>query len=115
MRVRNIAELHALQKSGGVKHVEGVKFLETSKPDAPAPAPQQSLEPLVTAIRDSMAKQSELSGEQMKAIYQLVLGIARAPKEQPLLPPPARPLRWVFKVVRNEDGFVSEIVAEASP
>jgi len=115
MKVKNLAELHALHKAGAVKRVEGVKFIEPPKPEAPAPAPAPpvSLGPLVEAIRESMEKQTTLSRENMLAMYELIRSLARAPQAAPVQSAP-RPLRWVFNVQRDEDGFVKQIIAEAS-
>lgn len=115
MKVKNLAELHVLQKSGAVKNVEGMRFVEPAKQEAPqaAPAPQVSLEPLVAAIQESMAKQTALSRENMLAMYELVKSLARTPQALPVAAPAPRPTRWEFTVVRDEDGFVAKILANA--
>lgn len=112
MKVRNLADLHAMQKSGAVKSVEGMKFIEPQRTEAPTPpvAQSQSLEPLVSAIRESMEKSAALSQENTRALYVLVMNLSKKPS---LVESAARPLRWTFRVLRNEDGFVSEIIAEA--
>lgn len=115
MKVKSLAQLHAMHKAGDVKSVEGVKFIEPPKPEAPAaPAsPPVSLEPLVASLRESMDKQTALSRENMASMYELIRSLARAPQQVPSVPAP-RPLRWEFTVVRDADGFVSKIIANAS-
>jgi hypothetical protein len=116
MKVRNLDELRAMRDAGTVKRVEGVHFAPPqpkdtiqSVPQAPQPvAPQQDLSPLVAAITQAMANQSALSNENMRQIAAILMQQQAAPAAT--IPGQKR---WTFRVERNEDGFVSQIVAES--